>query len=99
MLKSREVASEQASFRATLEEVELPRFSCTFRTQRALYDEEQKAQVEKVLTELAVSTKPVIQVMNKVDLISPQELAHLSGDREAVPISALRHTGLHQLLM
>jgi 50S ribosomal subunit-associated GTPase HflX len=38
--------------------------------------EEQKAQVEKVLAELAVSTKPVIQVLNKVDLLPAQELAH-----------------------
>ena len=60
--------------------------------------EEQKAQVEKVLNELAVSTKPVIQVLNKVDLVSPQELAHLSSDREAVPVSSLQHTGLQQLL-
>ena len=53
--------------------------------------EEQKTQVEKVLAELAVSTKPVIQVLNKVDLVAPQELAHLSGDREAIPVSSLQH--------
>jgi len=60
--------------------------------------EEQKAQVEKVLAELALSAKPVIQVLNKVDLVPPQDLAHLSRDREAIPVSALQRTGLEQLL-
>jgi len=61
--------------------------------------EEQKAQVEKVLAELAVSTKPVIHVLNKVDLLGPQELAELASDREALPVSSLQHTGLEQLLI
>jgi GTP-binding protein HflX len=60
--------------------------------------EEQKTQVEKVLAELAVSTKPIIQVLNKVDLVPHQELANLSSDREAIPVSSLQHTGLKQLL-
>jgi GTPase len=87
------------SFRATLEEVERAEVLVHVQDAASPIREEQKAQVEKVLTELAVSAKPVIQVLNKVDLISPQELAHLSGDREAVPVSALQRTGLHQLLM
>jgi GTPase len=49
--------------------------------------------VERVLAELGVSTKPVIQVLNKVDLVQ------LSSDREAIPVSALQHTGLDQLLI
>ena len=61
--------------------------------------EEQKAQVEKVLGELGVSTKPVIQVLNKVDLVPPQERARLSNDREAIAVSSLQHTGLEQLLI
>jgi hypothetical protein len=61
--------------------------------------EEQKAQVEKVLTELAVSTKPVIQVLNKADLVPAQELVHLSSEREAILVSSLQHTGLEQLLI
>jgi GTP-binding protein HflX len=87
------------SFRATLEEVERAEVLVHVQDAASPIREEQKAQVEKVLTELAVSTKPVIQVLNKADLISPQELAHLSGDREAVPVSALQRAGLHQLLM
>jgi GTP-binding protein HflX len=61
--------------------------------------EEQKTQVEKVLAELGVSTKPVIQVLNKVDLVPPQELAHLSIGRKAILISSLQHTGLEQVLI
>jgi GTP-binding protein HflX len=61
--------------------------------------EEQKAQVEKVLAELAVSTKPVIQVLNKIDLVPPQEIAYLCSDREAIRVSALQHAGLEQLLI
>src|SRR6202042_658021 len=61
--------------------------------------EEQKTQVEKVLAELAVSAKPVIHVLNKVDLVPPEELAHLSSDRAAISVSSLQHTGLEQLLM
>jgi hypothetical protein len=61
--------------------------------------EGQRAQVEKVLAELGVSTKPVIHVLNKVDLVAPQELAELSSDREALPVSSLQRTGLEQPLI
>jgi GTPase len=54
--------------------------------------------VERVLAELAVSGKPVIQVLNKVDLVSPEGLVQVSNDQEAVPVSALKRTGLDQLL-
>jgi GTPase len=61
--------------------------------------EEQKTQVEKVLAELGVLTKPVIQVFNKVDLVPPQGLAHLASGREAIPVSSLQRTGLEQVLI
>jgi GTP-binding protein HflX len=86
------------SFRATLEEVERSEVLLHVQDAASPMREEQKTQVEKVLAELAVSTKPVIQVLNKVDLVPPQELAHLSSDREAILVSAHRHTGLDQLL-
>jgi 50S ribosomal subunit-associated GTPase HflX len=35
----------------------------------------------------------------KVDVVPPQEIAHLSSDREAIPVSSLQHTGLEQLLI
>ncbi len=86
------------SFRATLEEVERAEILLHIQDTASPLREEQKAQVEKVLAELEVSTKQVIQVLNKIDLVPPQELAHLSTDREAIPISSLQRTGLQQLL-
>jgi GTP-binding protein HflX len=87
------------SFRATLEEVERAEILLHVQDAASPLREEQKTQVEKVLAELAVSSKPVIQVLNKVDLVPPQELAHLSSDREAIPVSSLQHTGLERLLI
>ena len=87
------------SFRATLEEVERAEILLHVQDAASPVREEQKAQVEKVLTELAVSTKPIIQVLNKADLISAQELVHLLSEREAILVSSLQHTGLEQLLI
>ncbi len=87
------------SFRATLEEVERAEILLHVQDAASPMREEQKLQVEKVLTELAVSTKPVIQVLNKIDLVPSQELVHLSNDREAIAVSSLKHIGLEQLLL
>ncbi len=82
------------SFRATLEEVERAEILLHVQDAASPIREEQRAQVEAVLAELAVQAKPVIQVLNKVDLLPPQELDHLSRDRETIPVSSLQHTGL-----
>jgi GTPase len=87
------------SFRATLEEVERAEVLLHVQDAASPMRDEQKIQVEKVLAELAVSTKPVIQVLNKIDLVPPQELAQLASDRDAVLVSAQKRTGLHQLLI
>jgi GTP-binding protein HflX len=87
------------SFRATLEEVERAEVLIHVQDASSPMREEQKTQVERVLSELGVSTKPIIQVLNKVDLVPPQELAHLSGGREALPVSSLQRTGLEQVLI
>jgi GTP-binding protein HflX len=87
------------SFRATLEEVQRAEILLHVQDAASPVREEQKGQVENVLTELAVSTKPIIQVLNKADLVPAEELAHLSSDREAILVSSLQHTGLEQLLI
>ncbi|MBN9616057.1 MAG: GTPase HflX [Acidobacteriales bacterium] len=87
------------SFRATLEEVERAEILLHVQDAASPIREEQKAQVEKVLAELAVSAKPVIQVLNKIDLVPAQDLAHLPSEREAIPVSGLHRTGLEQLLL
>ncbi len=86
------------SFRATLEEVQRAEVLLHVQDAASPMREEQKTQVEKVLVELAVSTKPVIEVFNKIDLVPPRELDHLLSGSEAIPVSSLEHTGLEQLL-
>jgi GTP-binding protein HflX len=87
------------SFRATLEEVERAEILLHVQDAASPIHEEQKTQVEKVLVELGVSSKPVIQILNKVDLVVPEELVHLSRDRKAIPVSSLQRRGLEQLLI
>jgi GTP-binding protein HflX len=87
------------SFRATLEEVERAEILLHVQDAASPVLEEQKVQVEKVLAEIGVSAKPVIQVLNKIDLVPALEIAHLSHDHEAIPVSSLQQTGLEQLLI
>ena len=86
------------SFRATLEEVERAEILLHVQDAASPIREEQKAQVEKVLAELSVSNKPVIQVLNKIDLVQPEDRGYPSSDREAIAVSALDHTGIDKLL-
>ena len=88
------------SFRATLEEVERAEVLLHVQDAASPIRDEQKAQVEKVLAELGVvSTKPVIQVLNKIDLLPAQDLAPIAGDREALSVSSLQRIGLDRLLI
>jgi GTP-binding protein HflX len=87
------------SFRATLEEVERAEVLIHVQDASSPMRQEQKTQVERVLADLGVSAKPVIQVLNKVDLVPPQELTQFSRDREAIPVSSLQQTGLEQVLI
>ncbi len=59
--------------------------------------DEQKAQVEKVLAELDVSQKPVIEVLNKIDLVSRTD-AVPTGAPGSVAVSGLKKLGLDNLL-
>ena len=86
------------SFRATLEEVERAEILLHIRDASSEALEEQKAQVEKVLAELEVSKKPVIQVLNKVDRLNANELDALPTGPGFVRVSSLQRTGLQELL-
>jgi GTP-binding protein HflX len=98
------------SFRATLEEVERAEVLLHVRDASSAMVDEQKAQVERVLGELNVKGKPMIEVMNKIDLLPANARARLAGSasREtrgrpgcapvAVPVSGLMKTGLNELL-
>ena len=85
------------SFRATLEEVERAELLLHVRDASSSMAEEQKAQVKKVLGELDVAGKPVIEVLNKVDLVPVEQQAGLV--REGVVfVSGLKREGLGELL-
>jgi GTP-binding protein HflX len=91
------------SFRATLEEVERAEVLLHVRDASSAIGDEQKAQVEKVLGELEVKGKPVIEVMNKIDLLSVEERARLADgggpvSGGPVAVSGLTKMGLEDLL-
>lgn len=85
------------SFRATLEEVERAEVLLHVRDASSAYGEEQKSQVEKVLGELEVLDKPRIEVLNKIDLLTPEERTSL-GTRGVVTVSAYSGDGIEGLL-
>jgi GTP-binding protein HflX len=92
------------SFRATLEEVERAEVLLHVRDASSAMLDEQKAQVEKVLGELEVQGKPVIEVLNKIDLLPPEERARLErsvethGNGANIAVSGLTKVGLDRLL-
>jgi GTP-binding protein HflX len=94
------------SFRATLEEVERAEVLLHVRDASSTMVDEQKEQVEKVLEELDVHGKPVIEVLNKIDLLPAEERTRLEqrSERRAragaveVAVSGLAKIGLDALL-
>ena len=85
------------SFRATLEEVERAELLLHVRDASSPMVEEQRAQVQKVLAELDVAKKPVIEVLNKIDLV-PEGDGMPMGAPGSVAVSGLRKLGLDHLL-
>jgi GTPase len=89
------------SFRATLEEVAQAEVLLHIRDASSSYGEEQKAQVEKVLGELESLSKPTIEVLNKIDLLTEEEREQLrqrARSKNEVPVSALTGEGIDDLL-
>jgi GTP-binding protein HflX len=89
------------SFRATLEEVERAEVLLHIRDAASAYGDEQKSQVESVLGELGVLDKPRIEVLNKIDLLPPEERAALlqnGGKRGQAAVSAHSGEGIEALL-
>jgi GTP-binding protein HflX len=82
------------SFRATLEEVERAELLLHVRDAASPTLDEQRAQVEAVLSELDVSHKATLQVLNKVDLLGPDPVFPAG----AIPVSGLTGAGLDDLL-
>ncbi|QNI36013.1 GTPase HflX [Edaphobacter albus] len=85
------------SFRATLEEVERAELLLHVRDASSPMLEEQKTEVEKVLGELEVKGKSVIEVMNKIDLLDAEEQQALAREGRVL-VSGLTGEGLGELL-
>jgi GTPase len=85
------------SFRATLEEVERAELLLHVRDASSPMVDEQKAQVEKVLGELDVTGKPVIEVLNKIDLVQGNQAMPM-GAPGSIAVSGLKKQGLDHLL-
>ena len=87
------------SFRATLEEVERAELLLHVRDAASPTLDEQRAQVEAVLTELGVMDKPTLQVLNKIDLLPPGSGIQPGSQGSAtIAVSALTGDGLEDLL-
>ena len=92
------------SFRATLEEVGQAEVLLHVRDAASTYGEEQKAQVENVLSELDALDKPRIEVLNKMDLLGGDAREalknRLRAETEAaqVLVSARTGEGIEELL-
>ncbi len=87
------------SFRATLEEVERAELLLHVRDAASPTLDEQRAQVEAVLTELGVMDKSTLQVLNKIDLLpAGSRLEPGSQGNATIAVSALTGNGLEDLL-
>jgi GTPase len=60
--------------------------------------EQQKEDVEKVLAELGALDKPIVPVMNKIDLLPPEERSAFLADPSSAAISATTGEGIGHLL-
>jgi GTP-binding protein HflX len=85
------------SFRATLEEVQKAELLLHVRDCSSPMQEEHKSEVEKVLDELDVLSKPRIEVLNKIDLLPENERKGLAATG-AVAVSAKLGCGMENLL-
>jgi GTPase len=86
------------SFRATLEEVEKAEVLLHVQDSSSMQREQQKEDVEKVLAELGALDKPIVPVMNKVDLLPAEERSRCLADSSLAAISATTGEGLGHLL-
>ena len=86
------------SFRATLEEVRQAEILVHVQDASSPTRDEHKREVEKVLGELEVLSKPRLEVLNKIDLLDSESRAALEAGSQTIAISARQHVGLEKLL-
>ena len=86
-----------SAFRATLEEVQRAALILQVSDASSPLSAEQDAQVDRVLKELEVETKPRLRVMNKIDLLSPAQRENGRTDPQTIYISAAKGIGIDEL--
>jgi GTP-binding protein HflX len=86
------------AFRATLEELEGADVFLHVVDASAPDVERRMTAVRRVLDEIGLSETPELLVFNQIDRLPPSEGAALAERHGAVAISALRGSGLHELL-
>ncbi len=87
-----------AAFRATLEEVtEADALVHVLDVSHPAWERQQEA-VEELLEELGADGKPTVLALNKTDRVPARQVEELAARTGGVPISALRRTGLEELL-
>jgi GTP-binding protein HflX len=87
-----------AAFRATLEEVtEADLLVHVVDVSHPAWERQRQA-VEELLEELGADGKPTVLALNKTDRLPPDRVAELVARTGGVPISALRRTGLEDLM-
>jgi GTP-binding protein HflX len=87
-----------SAFRATLEEVQRAALILQVSDASSPLSAEQDAQVDRVLKELEVDTKPRLRVMNKIDLLPPKQRDSLRDDAASVHVSAAKGIGMGTLM-
>jgi GTP-binding protein HflX len=86
------------SFRATLEEVEKAEVLLHVQDCSSAEREQHKEDVEKVLAELGSMGKPIVSVLNKIDLLPPAERSASATGEWAAAVSAQTGEGISHLL-
>lgn len=92
------------AFRATLEEVQEAALILHVSDISNPHHDELDEEVEKILRELAVETRPRLHVLNKIDQLSSEERMDIEssaaklGAAAPVPVSALTGEGIDELL-
>ena len=94
-----------AAFRATLEEVQEAALILHVSDISNPHHNELDEEVDKILTELGVADRPMLQVLNKVDLLSAEQREELlqngngkNHDEGPVLVSAMTGEGIDELL-
>jgi GTP-binding protein HflX len=86
------------AFRATLEELADADLLVHVADASDPAVERKLAAVDQLLEELGMSEIPLLLVLNKQDLVAPDEMRALARKLDGLPVSALRRTGMKTLI-